>query len=100
MQFSKEDLANLSLLSRISITKEQEDKMLTDMQAILGYVSEINDVQGEVSGREVTAKSSGHYNIVREDAVIHAAGANTEAILNEAPGTEDGYVKVAQVLKG
>lgn len=99
MQFSKEDLANLSLLSRISIAKEQEDKMLKDMQAILGYVSEINDVQGEVAGRDVTAKISGHYNIVRDDAITHATHSNTEAILNEAPETEEGYVKVAQVLK-
>ncbi len=99
MQFSKEDLANLSLLSRITVTKEQEDKMLADMQAILGYVSEINDVQGEVAGREVTAKLSGHYNIVREDTITHIPRSNTEAILKEAPGTEDDYVKVAQVLK-
>ena len=99
MQFSKEDLANLSLLSRITIAKEQEDKMLADMQAILGYVSEINDVQGEVAGREVTAKTSGHYNIVRDDVITHATHSNTDAILEEAPGTEDDYVKVAQVLK-
>jgi aspartyl-tRNA(Asn)/glutamyl-tRNA(Gln) amidotransferase subunit C len=99
MQFSKEDLTNLSLLSRITIPKEAEDKMLADMQAILGYVSEINDVQGEVAGREFTAKMSGHYNIVREDVVTHTASSNTEVILREAPETEDGYVKVAQVLK-
>lgn len=99
MQFSKEDLTNLSLLSRITITKDQEDKMLKDMQAILGYISEINDVQGEVTGREVTAKISGHYNIVREDVITHTTHSNTEALLKEAPGTEDDYVKVAQVLK-
>lgn len=94
MSFTKEDLANLSLLARISVTREEEEKMLHDMQAILGYVSEINEVSGSVK----RVKGS-HYNIVREDVVTHGIGSNTEAVLAEAPETEDGYVKVAQVLK-
>lgn len=94
MSFTKEDLANIASLSRISITPEEEEKMLADMQAILGYISEINEVSGDV----IRTKSE-HYNVVREDIITHETGSNTEAILNEAPGTEDGYVKVAQVLK-
>lgn len=99
MQITKEDLVNLSNLSRITIVPGTEDKMLADMQAILGYVSEINDVRGEIKEREITARESGHYNITREDVVTSSSGSNTVAILNEAPETEDGYVKVAQVLK-
>ncbi len=99
MQITKDDLVNLSNLSRIIIAPGTEDKMLTDMQAILGYVSEINDVKGHIKEREVTAKESKHYNITREDVITHSPGSNTVAILNEAPETEDGYVKVAQVLK-
>lgn len=94
MSFTKEDLANIASLSRISVTPEEEDKMLADMQAILGYISEINEVSGDV----VRTKGE-HYNIVREDIITHETGSNTETILNEAPDTEDGYVKVAQVLK-
>lgn len=94
MSFTKEDLANIASLSRISVTPEEEDKMLADMQAILGYISEINEVSGDV-----VRTKGGHYNIVREDIITHETGSNTEAILNEAPDTEDGYVKVAQVLK-
>lgn len=100
MQFTKEDLLNLSNLSRITVKEEAEEKMLKDMQAILSYVSEINAVEGEVEGREVTALASGHYNVMRDDVVTHVTGSNTQAILGEAPATEDGYVKVSQVLKG
>lgn len=100
MSFTKEDLKNLSLLARITVAPEEEEKMLHDMQAILGYVSEINMVSGESLSREAYSRSGrDHYNIVREDVVTHEPGASTEAILNEAPETEDGYVKVAQVLK-
>lgn len=94
MSFTKEELANLSLLARISVTPQEEEKMLADMQAILGYVSEINAVSGDA----LRIKGS-HYNIVRDDTVTHEVGSNTDAILHEAPATEDGYVKVSQVLK-
>lgn len=94
MEFTKEDLANLSSLARISVNQEEEEKMLHDMQAILGYVSEINSVSGDI----VRTKGN-HYNIVREDAVTHEPGSGTETVLREAPETEDGYVKVSQVFK-
>ena len=94
MQFTLKDLDNLSALSRITIKEEEKEKMLHDMQAILGYVSEINSVSGDVVKDKET-----HYNIMREDIITRDPGSETVAILAEAPDTEDGYVKVAQVLK-
>lgn len=94
MSFTEHDLDNLSTLARIDIAPGEKQKMLADMQAIIGYVSEINEVQGEsVRGEEAI------FNVVREDIVTHATGSNTEALLREAPATEDGYVKVEQVFK-
>ncbi|MFA5131707.1 MAG: Asp-tRNA(Asn)/Glu-tRNA(Gln) amidotransferase subunit GatC [Candidatus Paceibacterota bacterium] len=94
MSFTEQELDNLSALARITITPEEKPKMLLDMQAILGYISEINEVQGElVRGEEAV------YNVVREDVVTHETGSNTEAILAEAPLTKNGYVQVEQVLK-
>lgn len=94
MSFTETDLDNLSALARIDIKPEEKGKMLADMQAILGYISEINEVQGElVRGEEAV------FNVVREDIVTHPTGSNTEAILAEAPSSKDGYVKVEQVLK-
>lgn len=94
MSFTREDLDNLSALARITVAEDEKDKMLADMQAILGYVSEINEVSGDVERVKGT-----HYNIVRDDVVTQESGSNTESLLREAPATEDGYVKVAQVLK-
>ena len=94
MKLTLNDLDNLSELARINIADGEKEKMLADMQAILGYVSEINDVAGDV---EKTKEE--HYNITREDVVTYETGSNTKALMNEAPAEEDGYVKVAQVLK-
>lgn len=94
MSFTKEDLANIASLARITVAPDEEEKMLADMQAILGYVSEINNVSGDAP-----RVRGSHYNIVREDVITHAPGENTENVLAEAPETEDSYVKVAQVMK-
>lgn len=94
MSLTEADLDNLSTLARIKISPEEKPKMLADMQAILGYVSEINEVQGELTRGEEDV-----YNVVRADVVTHDTGSNTEAILANAPKAKDGYVEVEQVLK-
>ena len=94
MIFTEQDLDNLSRLARIDIKPDEKEKMLADMQAILGYVSEINDVQGDVVREDVTL-----FNVVRDDVVTRETGSNTQAILDDAPATKDGYVEVMQVLK-
>lgn len=93
MQFTSNDLDNLSTLARINIKDDEKEEMIASMQAILGYVGEINSVSGSLEKPEEVL-----VNIVREDVVTSAAGSNTEALLANAPATEDGYVKVAQVL--
>ena len=94
MEFTEKDLDNLSALARITIKDEEKPKMLADMQAILGYVSELDNVAGE---REFIKDA--HYNVTRDDHVTHDPGMCTEVLLKEAPAVEDNYVKVAQVLK-
>jgi aspartyl/glutamyl-tRNA(Asn/Gln) amidotransferase C subunit len=94
MLFTESDLDNLSRLARIDINPEEKQKMLSDMQAILGYVSEINDVSGEIVRGEESL-----YNVVREDVITNGSGEYTSAILANAPATRNGYVEVMQVLK-
>lgn len=94
MNFTELDLTNLSRLARIDITDAEKPKMLADMQEILEYISEINEVSGETSRGEDTL-----FNVVREDIVTHESGSNTDAILANAPKVKNGYVEVEQVLK-
>ena len=94
MSFTEQDLNTLSTLARIDILSEEKEKMVTDMQAILGYISEINEIEGNV-----ILEKSDVYNVVREDVVTNEPGSNTSLILAEAPATEDGYIKVEQVMK-
>jgi aspartyl/glutamyl-tRNA(Asn/Gln) amidotransferase C subunit len=94
MLFTEEELDNLSKLARIDITMEEKPKMLTDMQAILSYISEINEVSGDI-----LREGESLCNVVREDVITHVTGSNTAAILANAPKVKNGYVEVEQVLK-
>jgi aspartyl/glutamyl-tRNA(Asn/Gln) amidotransferase C subunit len=94
MSFTELELDNLSKLARIDIDPSEKAQMLTDMQAILGYISEINSIEGELSRGEEDV-----FNVVREDVITRETGSNTDAILANAPKVKDGYVEVEQVLK-
>ena len=94
MSFTELDLDNLSKLARIDILPDEKQKMLADMQAILGYISEINSIEGElILGEEDVI------NVVREDVITRETGSNTASILANAPKVNNGYVEVEQVLK-
>lgn len=94
MLFTEAELDNLSKLARIDIAADEKAKMLQDMQAILGYISEINLQKGSLLEGEEDV-----FNVVREDIVTRETGSNTDAILANAPKVKDGYVEVEQVLK-
>jgi aspartyl/glutamyl-tRNA(Asn/Gln) amidotransferase C subunit len=94
MTFTEKDLDTLSSLARIDIGIDEKEKMLSDMQAILGYISEINEITGDITREKETI-----FNVTRSDVVTSDTASNTDALLAEAPETEDGYVKVKQVMK-
>lgn len=94
MSFTEQDLDNLSKLARITISAEEKPKMLLDIQSILGYVSEINEVTDAVVRGE-----EDFYNVVREDVITREPGSHTKEVLREAPEVVGDYVKVKQVLK-
>lgn len=99
MSFTETDLDNLSVLARIDVKPEEKQKMLADMQAIIGYVSEINEEGGRLQVEGGNERADAIFNIVREDIVTRETGTNTKNLLDNAPATEDGYVKVTQVFK-
>jgi len=90
----REDIKKLAKLSRIDISEQEEGELLADMEAILGYVSEI----GEVATGKHAHEAGALRNVMREDKDPHMAGAYTEEILSEAPQTEEGFIKVKQIL--
>ncbi len=92
---SKEDVDKLAVLARIEIPDAEKEKLQKDLEAILGYVSELSEAVGENAIREKDEL----INVMRTDELNHEPGVFTEAILANAPQTKDGYVAVKQIIE-
>jgi aspartyl/glutamyl-tRNA(Asn/Gln) amidotransferase C subunit len=93
-RMTPQDIEKLAQLSRLSIDEEGKAAFSCEIEAILGYVSEIkNGAQGDV-GRGDNAP----HNVFRDDGDPHESGAYTKAILENAPRSEDGYVTVKNIF--
>ncbi|MEN9338573.1 MAG: Glu-tRNAGln amidotransferase subunit [Candidatus Parcubacteria bacterium] len=104
IEFTKEDLEKVAMLSRLELKEEEKEKFLVQMKEILEYVGQVSDMAGgEVlaSGGENYGKqfeNSINKNATREDIVLNEANKFTESLLANAPATKDSFVKVSQVL--
>jgi aspartyl-tRNA(Asn)/glutamyl-tRNA(Gln) amidotransferase subunit C len=93
---SKDDVKKLANLARIKLTPEEEEKFAKDMENILGYVTQIQNVSDTVDARG----SEKVKNALRDDNQPHESGIHTEAILEEAPKRKGDYVQVKKILGG
>lgn len=104
IEFTKKDLENVAMLSRLNLTEPEKEKFLIEMQEILAYVGQVSEMASgnvESSGGENYGKQfidSQNKDRTREDVVLNEGGSNTETLLADAPGREKDFVKVSQVL--
>ncbi len=90
-----EDINHLSDLARIAITDTEKTEFLPQLDTVLGYVSELSNITTE---EDATLRAGDLRNVLREDADAYEGGTWTRKILNNMPKTEDGYLKVEQIL--
>ena len=89
------DILHLGKLSRIKISEKEAVKLLKDIEAVLSYVSVVNDITAK-SG--ITKKVGAVYNVFREDEVTCEAGEHTETLLGEVPKRKGQHLAVKKVL--
>lgn len=90
----QKDIEKLARLARIEISAEEQEILRSDIEAIVGYVSQIK----EAAPSELIKKAGVLRNVMRQDGEPHPRGAFTETLLEEVPEQTDGYVKVKQIL--
>ncbi len=90
----KETVEKLAKLTRVEISEEEKTSMVADLEAVLGYVSELSKVEG----LSTEGSLDDNRNRFREDEGAHESGIYTDKILADAPRTEDGYLLVKQVI--
>lgn len=90
----KQDIQQLADLARLEISDNGPEELRKDLEGVLRYVEQINEVTTE----GVEPEAGTHRNVMREDGEPHESGAYTEELMKETPEEREGYVKVKKIL--
>ncbi|HEY4494100.1 MAG TPA: Asp-tRNA(Asn)/Glu-tRNA(Gln) amidotransferase subunit GatC [Candidatus Paceibacterota bacterium] len=94
------DIEGLAELARIDLSQAEKESLLKDLDSILGYVKQIEEVEvvPDVGRPELGRPTSGtSVNVWRED-VAGARDFSRELIINQFPDKQDGFLKVKKIL--
>ena len=86
------DVENLAELAKIELTDKEKENLLKDMEEILGYVKQIQEVKVEDIEPEYNNR-----NVWRDDK-IESREFSRDLIINQFPDAKDGFVKVKKIL--
>lgn len=94
-RISKDEVVHLASLSNITLTDDEVASMQGDLENILNYVSQLEDL--DTDGVEPTYQVNGLENIDRPDEVIDY-GVSREDLLASAPQQKSNQIKVPKVI--
>jgi aspartyl-tRNA(Asn)/glutamyl-tRNA(Gln) amidotransferase subunit C len=95
---NKEEIQHLANLSRLELTDEELEKYSNEFGKIISYVDKIKEISDSDNPEPADASFGVAKNVFREDDNVQETGEYTEKILNEAPDTHEGFVKVKKIL--
>lgn len=88
-----QDIKKLASLARMEIREDELSSFASQIDSILGFVSQITETTGDV------VRNVGKlHNVMREDIPTNISGEYTEALLSNAPSREGNYLKVKKIL--
>jgi aspartyl-tRNA(Asn)/glutamyl-tRNA(Gln) amidotransferase subunit C len=93
-QISRDEVAHLARLARLALTDDELDSYASQLDTILGHVSQIQAV--DVTGVEPTGNPLKDVNVFRPDVVDPCL--TQEEALAEAPNAVDGRFAVPRIL--
>lgn len=91
------DVEALAELSKLELTQEEKEKILSDMEGILAYIKQIEEVDLPAQAGVPDMKHENH-NSWREDMVREEKDFSLELIAEQFPDSKDGFVKVKKIL--
>ena len=95
MAITREDVVHLAELSNISLAEDQIEPLIKDLDNILGYISQLDELDTE--NVEPTYQCFDMQNVWREDE-IEKFEAKREDLLALTRESEDNQIKVPKVL--
>ena len=95
MKITREEIKHLAALSNFSISEEEIESLGGDIENIIGYISQLDELDTE--GVEPTFQCFEMENVWREDEILDQ-DADREALLNLTKDEKDNQIKVPKVL--
>ncbi|SDE40169.1 aspartyl/glutamyl-tRNA(Asn/Gln) amidotransferase subunit C [Paenibacillus sp. UNCCL117] len=95
MSITVKDVEHVAALARLELSEEEKEKFAEQLNAILGYAEQLEQLDTE--GVEPTSHAMPLVNVMREDVVKPSL--NLDKVLQNAPDEEDGQIKVPAVLE-
>lgn len=92
-----EVIKKLATMARVDMDENEMKEIGDSFGPILSYVGQIKEVS---ESNNINHQEIGNvpFNILREDVVTNKEGEYTEKILEQAPESENGFLKVKQIL--
>ena len=101
MSLTQADIQKLASLSRMKLSDEELAQFTTEIDSILGYVEQIQEVSASAAEAGLGGKKPSdifHRNVVREDKGDRALNATGEGLVAAAPESQGGLIKVKKIL--
>ena len=95
MSVDKQTVRRIAKLARIALPEERVEPMVAELNGILGWVEQLQDVN--VDDVEPMTSVVAQKLRMRDDVVT--AGGDAKAILSNAPQTEDNFFVVPKVME-
>ncbi len=92
---NKEEVLRLADLARIALREDEVVRFPEELDAILAYVGQVNEM---VSIAEVRKEVGSVSNVFRADTITNTPDQYTAALLAEMPETEGRFLKVKKIL--
>jgi aspartyl-tRNA(Asn)/glutamyl-tRNA(Gln) amidotransferase subunit C len=95
MSVDHETVRRIARLARIAVTEDDVPHLQGELNAILSFVEQLNevDVEGVEPMTSVTPMA------MKKRADVVSDGNNANAVLKNAPATQDGYFLVPKVIE-
>ncbi|RLG22827.1 Asp-tRNA(Asn)/Glu-tRNA(Gln) amidotransferase GatCAB subunit C [Methanosarcinales archaeon] len=91
---TKDVLEHLLWLSKLSVSEEEKERILTQLNSVLEYFSILDEL--EIEDVEPMWQVAGLVNVFREDEVEPSLP--QEEVLKNAPKTENGFIKTPRMM--
>lgn len=92
---TKEDVQKLADLAHITVAQDELEKVASEMDATLAYVSQVTTLTGVVPQEHTKMQLR---NVMRDDVVVTEKGAYTKDIVAQFPDKDGNALRVKKIL--